>query len=255
MTMAGSNQSLEEQFIDSPIGIQWYLQSFTRSPGIRLQKAANGETYMSVQVTGAVGPAVLADGTVLSSFRQGRTGEIMASAVHGDWYEGTSRGKTFFSYCAAQATTAVGTAMVGNIVWNPPGSGVNLSILGVGSTIAVTSATVTEVLLAQSVQTAVPGTTTAATRSGPTNIGIAGSSQGAAISYTVATLTTAPTAFYVVQHNTAAINTVGQGDDVWRILNGVFSIPPGNAICLATLGATAAASAHFSTLVWEEVPV
>ncbi len=212
---------------------------------------------MATEITGQVGPFNLGDQTQGNAFRQGRTGELMVSEVHGRFYEQASRGRLFYSHCSAIATSLVGTAMLGNILWNPPSSGINLSLIAVASNLIVTTASLTSVVLAQSIQTAVPGTTTAATRTGRTNIGYAGAldQSGQVVAYSIATVTTAPTAFFNVEHNTAAINTVGQGDDVFRLLDGAFVFPPGTVCCIATVGAASSASGHTSTFIYEEVPV
>lgn len=230
---------------------------FGGGPGASVRRNSAGGLTVATTITGVIGPSANADGYMDQIFRQGRTGEMIVSELHGRFYEQAARGRVFFSFCAATATTAVGTSMVGNIVWNPPGSGVNLALLAVQSSIIVTSASVTGITMAQSVQTAVPGSTTASTRTGNSNINYAGAlnQSGQAIGYSVATVSTAPTAFVSVQHNTAAINTVGQGDDVWRFYEGMYVIPPGNLMCIAAVGATVASSGHTSTIIWEEVPV
>lgn len=248
----------EETYLDPIMGPQLVLQSTIRVPGLRVKRnALNGGLYMATEITGQVGPALYQDNTQGMALRQGRTGELMVSEVHGHFYEQASRGRLFYSHCNAQTTSAVATGMTGNIIWNPPNSTSNLSLIAVASSILVTAATAVGVVLAQSVQTAVPGSTTAATRSGRTIIGYAGALDqgGFAICYSIATLTTAPTAFYHVEHNTAAINTVGQGDDPWRLLDGMFVIPPGNAVCIATVGAAAGTAGHTSTIVYEEIPI
>lgn len=134
MVMAGSGQNLEEQYIDSPIGFTYYLNSFSRqSDSMRLNQGPNG-AYMSVQITGAVGPQVLSDGTVLTSFRQGRTGELMVTELQGRYYESVLRGQVF-SACnpASQATSAaLATTYTGCCVTNPPTSGKNLIIIAAG---------------------------------------------------------------------------------------------------------------------------
>lgn len=209
---------------------------------------------MSTEITGQVGSQSLTDGNQGMAFRQGRTGEMVVSELQGRYHENASRGKLFYSTCVATATSQVSTSAIGNILWNPPGSGVNLSLIFVSSHISVTTAALTGIVIAQSVQTAVPGTTTAATRTGPTLIGIAGSAQsGQVVAYSIATLTTAPTAFHYLQQQTVAIATTGENMQD-QFLDGMYVFPPGNVVCIATVGAAAAASGHNSTFVWAETP-
>ena len=77
---------------------------------------------------------------------------------------------------------------------------------------------------------------------------------GKAKAYAIATLLFAPVSVHVLYHNTAAINTVGV-DQVSGDLEGMWIIPPGGIVTMQALGAAAAASAHSSTLCWEECPV
>jgi hypothetical protein len=88
------------------------------------------------QIQGVVGePSAQGDGTT-PTVRVGRLGEFIASQLHARYYEGTSRGRRFSAMLAA----TTGTIAAGNInaaaaaastqfaLWNPAGSGVNLSI-------------------------------------------------------------------------------------------------------------------------------
>lgn len=67
-------------------------------------------------------------------------------------------------------------------------------------------------------------------------------------------LRAAPVPVEVLAHNTAAIATTGV-DQLGGDFKGKWIVPPGGVICLAALGAAAAAAGFSSTLTWEEVPV
>jgi len=80
------------------------------------------------------GPQNLADGSTSGNARGGRQGDAIVSELHGRFYEQAYRGNLYSagsSLTALSANTitlsATTTPIVG--VWNPSGSGVNLSIL------------------------------------------------------------------------------------------------------------------------------
>jgi hypothetical protein len=89
-------------------------------------------------VQGQTGYVVGADGS-RNNLRQGRTGELIIGQSHADYNEPTSRGSVF----NLTMNAAVGGVVAGNLVgaaanaatqfaiWNPVGSGVNMSILKV----------------------------------------------------------------------------------------------------------------------------
>jgi hypothetical protein len=63
---------------------------------------------------------------------------------------------------AVVATSLVSTSTIGNMLWNPPGSGVRLELLRWVSQIVATSATCTGIAIAGGYQTTTPTATTAA---------------------------------------------------------------------------------------------
>ena len=207
--------------------------------------------YEGAILYGKVGPAVLADGTP-NSVRLNRVGALVTAPVHGKYTETALRHRMFFSYCAARATSIPATAQIGNIIWNPPGSGVNLAMGPWTCQIQVTSATTLGITFGYSVQPIQPTTTTVADASGCTFL--TGSMVGQARAFAIATIVTAPTPVMNLFHNTAAINTVGI-DQVHGDFEGLFIIPPGYIGCLSAITAAVAAVGMTSTLTWEEVPI
>lgn len=185
--------------------------------------------------------------------RAGRSGDLIVSELHGRYYEQALRGNIFTSYVATVATSAPATATIGNMVWNPPGSGVYLSILKWTSQIVATSASTTGIVLAGGYQTTTPTSTTAATFTGKTLVNQQTAVLGQAKAYSIATVLVAPLVLVVLHHNTAAIATTGE-DVIAGDLEGSIVVDEGGFVTMAALGAAAAASAHTSSLMWEEIP-
>jgi hypothetical protein len=201
-----------------------------------------------------VGPQQLTDGT-LNALRSGKTGEGIFGQAHGKYYEAASRGKMFYSHIVGQTMTAPHTTCVGNILWNPTGSGVNLSMLEWSANVIVASSTVTGLSLCYGVQAIVPSTvTTVATTMGNCLLGALGGYNGAAKGYAAATLLVTPTVIWPLIENFAALGDKGMG-----VYSGGFGgvpiVPPGYYICIQTLGANAASAGVTSGLIWEEVPI
>src|SRR5258706_4209327 len=204
---------------------------------------------------GTVGQVLGSDGAVLpGGLRQGRLGDGIYSELHGRYYEQCYRKNLFTAYCAAQATSVVGTAMVGLQVWNgsPLSNGINLVLLKVGGMIVVTSASVTSLVLATGVgQVIAPTGQTATTRTSNNFIGGPGPQ---ATALAAGTFTNAPTALVNLMHNTAAIATTGEDNGFFVDLEGSIIIPPQCYVAIAAVGAAVAASGSNLHLMWEEVP-
>lgn len=209
---------------------------------------------MAIPISGIVGPATGTDGSQLP-IRQGKTGEVNVSELQPRYYEQAYRKNLYTAYAAAQATSLVGTAMVGLQIYNgsPVAGGVNLVIMKVGGFVAVTSASATGLVLATgSGQLIAPTGQTAATRVTNNFIG-SQSPQGLAL--TGGTFTNAPTALLALMHNTAAIATTGEDQGYQFDLEGSLIIPPQSYVCVAALGAALSASGGFHHIMWAEVPV
>ena len=191
-------------------------------------------------------------GTVNQQLRGGQLGDLVVSELQARYYEQTYRKNIFSAYCAAQATSVVGTAMVGLQLTNNS-STVNLVLLKCAGNIIVTSSTTTQIVLAAGTgQTSAPTSQTAATRAG-SNFISGPTPQGLATS--LATFTNAPVAVWPLLHNTAAIATVGE-DSGWLIdFEGAFIVPPNTYVAIAAGGAAVAAGGMDVGLMWTEVPV
>jgi hypothetical protein len=96
-------------------------------------------------IQGQIGQTNAADGTQ-TNLRQGRTGELIATQAHPIYTEQTSRGAVFtLNIATSAATLSAGNALNAGAgpasggtthmaLWNPIGSGVNLSLLRFVST-------------------------------------------------------------------------------------------------------------------------
>ena len=96
-------------------------------------------------IQGQIGQTTASDGTQ-TNLRQGRTGELIATQAHPIYTEQTSRGAVFtLNIATSSATLSAGNALNAGAgpasggtthmaLWNPIGSGVNLSLLRFVST-------------------------------------------------------------------------------------------------------------------------
>lgn len=210
-------------------------------------------------MAGRAGIARFGDGQSTLDTRLGQQGDGIVSELHGRYYEQAVRKNIFFSHSKVRATSLGATAQIGNIVWNPPDSGVNLSLLKWASMVSVTSATTTGFCLGFSYQSTSPTTVTVADVSGSTFISLQGATNltflnGKAKAFSIATLLIAPSDGPLLHHNTAAINTVAV-ENMSGDFEGSIIIPPGGIVTINALGSATAAAAHTSTLFWEEVPI
>lgn len=194
------------------------------------------------------------DGQSTLDTRIGQQGDTIMSELHGRYYEQAVRKNIYFSLCLVRATSVAATASIGNIVYNPPDSGVNLVLGKWQSQIVVTSATTTGIALAVGYQPTTPTTVTVADASGCTFLQQPTLLTGKAKAYAIATMLLAPVNIALLHHNTAAIATTGV-DIASGDFEGTIIVPPGHFICVSALGAAVAASGHNTWLTWEEVPV
>lgn len=187
---------------------------------------------------------------VSAPLRQGKNGQLITADGHGKYYETALNRRLFQSYGAPATLTAVNTTYTGHLLHNPASSGVNLVLYEIDLVVSVTSATMTGIALASATQSTTPTSTTAVERQG--NLFLGGAS-GAVQAYKAATLTAAGTAFRILMHNTAAIETVGV-DRVNIDLGGSVIVPPGYWVALAAIGAASASAAVGSTIIYAEIP-
>jgi hypothetical protein len=205
------------------------------------------------------GDARYADGIPVPDLRITQQGALVVTQINGDGYESAIRRNTYSSMAIARATSLGSTTMVGHILWNPPDSGVNLVLRKWSSSVHVTSATTTGILLAAGYQSTQPTAVTAVDRIGSTYLTVQGATNqlwrtGKVQAYAAATLLFAPLAVWLLHHNTAAIATTGV-DGMFDDIESFFIAPPGGIICMMAQGAAVAAAGHTSGFIWDEIPV
>ena len=210
-------------------------------------------TELQLQSVLVVGEQKVSDGAVINA-RGMRDGSTAITVVRGKYTEATMRGNMFFSYSAARAMTVPAAIMVGNIVWNPPESGVILALGPWTGQIEVTSATNFGVSLAYAAQAITPTTLTAINSSGSCLLNASSPSLSKAKAYAGGTLLVTPTVVQNLFHGTAAIAATGV-DQIGGDFEGLWTVSPGYAVCLAAYVAAIAAAGFTSTLTWEEIPV
>jgi hypothetical protein len=212
-------------------------------------------------IQGQVGPAStqsLSSGTN-PTIRLGQLGDMIASQLHGRYYEQAYRGSVFsLSVSTAAAITAYVGAAAGQpqiAVYNPVGSGKNLAIL---------QASYNNVVAASGAGTVAWGlwfgptvAPTAATNAVATNMATLQKAGSSALCWTNTALTS----------STALLNQYPVGFYYWataasalapamRIVEpaGSIIVPPG---CMFALGGSAALTSATWTgnVTWEEVPI
>lgn len=186
-------------------------------------------------------------------------GASVVSELHGKDTVQALSGRMGFSTTLARATSLAATSQVGNIVRNPPGSGVNLALRKWSIDVIVASATCLGFQLGYTYQSVDPTGLTAADAAGLTTFGAGTTAalafpQSHARGYAVATLLVAPVPFHILMINGAALNTVSSNVNSGD-LDGAYIIPPGGIVAICAIGAAAAASGVSSTLTWEEIPI
>lgn len=195
---------------------------------------------------GAVNPA-----------RADRFGDIVTQDAVGKFYEIARQGRIFVA--AMQAGASLGTALTATAVtvtlYNPSGSGVNLSLIqcaiAVTTEATVAAGAKTVLVYAANVNTAAaaPTATTALTVRGALLGGPAGQGQA----YSAATLPAVPVIVRV--HPLGLNNQTAAGDAMLAMtdnVEGALSLAPNTAV---TIQGIATASSGIISVVWAEIPV
>jgi hypothetical protein len=183
-----------------------------------------------------------------------RANNLGGLIVEGSYADRTLGGQQFFATALdMEVALYTATSAIGLIIYNPPGSGVNLLFNKWSVQVYATSATMTGMVLAISAQTTTPTTTTAAPLWGKTLLtGSTGLVGGQALAYSIATIAVAPVLAWPLFHNTAAINTVG-AEVIGGDLEDSIGAAPGTVTIMGALGA-AGVNVNLG-LMWKEVPV
>jgi hypothetical protein len=201
---------------------------------------------------GAVGPAPSALGTH-SPLRLGRQAEGVVQDAHARYHE-AAMGRALFSACLP-AGVALGTALTATAVtltlYNPVGSGVNLSVIRGG--VAITTAPAGSAALVwasnHNAAAAVPSAVTALA-SGARAYPLGNSNTPQAQVYSAATLPAAPSAIRTIATALATGSTSAGAfaDDV----QGAIEVGPGCAVTIQNIGT---AMSGIVDITWEEIPI
>lgn len=200
-----------------------------------------------------VGPQIASDGSVIGT-RAGRLGDSIVSELNGRYYEQASRGRLFLATAIVTApvifSTAAGTG--GPLIWNPPTSGVNVSVLAVtcGITVVTTVAAALG-LTGNTGQTSAPASTTAIDSR---QAALIGGQSSVSTPYRVGTPTNAGGFFFpLLDLHTGAltVDSLGLG---WIDIGGAVICPPGAWVSIAA-SATASTTVAQLGMVYAEVPV
>lgn len=198
-----------------------------------------------MDITGFVGPyAKTADGT-RPIIRVGQQGDLIASELHGQFYEQSVRGNSFAVANQAAVTTTAGlaTTFTGLAIANPSTSGVNLSItrftcaqFAVGAAGAIGIMT---------------GSGAAAGSLTPRNRIVGGAASKATAS---AGATIATPVLEEVYGQVGSLATTGYGVTPGLVanINGSLIIPPG--FFVASFTSIVTTTALLFGFVWEEIP-
>jgi len=219
-------------------------------------------------MAGRAGIVRFGDGQSTLDVRLGQTGVSYKSYLHAEYYESAVRGSVFFSTNLAKKTTigsATTTVQIGNIVWNPPDSGVNLDMKRWVSHIIVAT-TATGVAVGLGYQSTPPTTLIQSDAWGGTMGVIPGPLLntatppqalfpiGKAKAYSSAELLFAPVAMWYLHSNTTGLAVTGV-DNTSGSFTGGLIVPPGGIVAMQMIGAAAGNAGHSSSLSWEEVKV
>lgn len=199
---------------------------------------------------------------------QGKQTEMITSELHGKYYTQTYRGNTFWAATAlAGLTLSIVTATTNTCfaIWNPQGSGKNLSLMSV--TITPTTAMTTAsgygygflLNAGAAIGTAAPIsaiTLITATR-GPGLLNNSGVGTSVAIVAGAMTLTSASLAMRGMggSAGTGAITAPAQQPTIREDFDGTMIIPPGTVFFVGTTVASSGQTATGVSAVWEETPL
>lgn len=191
--------------------------------------------------------------------RQGQLGDVIASELHGRYYEGSYRKNRFGGAMQAVIATATiagfSTTITGvPLLYNPPGSAVNVVIETVQLAFVVASANALAYGLATGFSnTAVSGTLTSLTPKSKF-IGSGVTPVAGLVASASMTLPVAATGDTILGSlSTAAVSVPNATPGLFDI-GGAIVLPPGG-YCHVWTSAILAASSLLAGFSWEEVPV
>lgn len=227
---------------------------------------------MALQIAGAVGDAVAADGAI-GPPKQGRFSELIASQLRGRWYEHNIRNRLFSGSMPLTAISAVTftSATLGPTctpiagLWNPQGSGVNAEIELAQLSVIITALQETGcggfAWYASLGNTAQPSTGAkgisrsklTASAQCQNMAGVALTGQTTALTLLAASALQGGAASNLSTLQTAAGLAPAQSGQAEEHIEGAILIPPGGILALLAQTTPVAHSA-VAGLLWAEVP-
>jgi len=214
-------------------------------------------------MAGYVGEQALSNGLSSdTSDRKGRGGDLIVSQLHGKYYESARSGRLWYGSTASTGIALIVPATTGNhpTLWNPSGSGVNISIVRVelGYVSGNNAPGPIEWALTQNTGSAIatggPIATFTQVASLPGLIGGGGDSKGrwapAVNTYTAAPVFTRTASLNLF---TGVAATAVAPFTLFREYDGDLVMAPGNALSLCTQTATTTSVFQVS-VIWEEIP-
>lgn len=217
-------------------------------------------------IQGQVGQTAALDGTQ-TNLRQGRTGEIILSQAHGRYYEQTSRGQLFTltlsattsGIAAGNLLNAAAAASTNFAIWNPIGSGFNLSITKV--MVGLISGTLaTGPLYHAVIQTSNPTINTVSTNGVAYNNLVGGKSPVARyVAVAAGTALTGGSAPVVLRtmnltFSAAAFAAAAGASTLADLPDGDLIIPPGYG-WVPQFSAAGTSVLNSYSVTWEEIPI
>lgn len=201
---------------------------------------------------GSVGPSPSALGSH-QPLRIGAQAELIAQDAHGRYHEAALRGQLYSA--AMQAGAALGTALTATAVtltlYNPAGSGVNLSIIR--GDCAITSAPAGGAALVWAANfnpVAAPPSAVTALASGARGYPLGNNSAPRASVYSAATLPAAPSVIRTIASILATGSTAAL--QIQDLVDGSILLGPNSAVTIQNIGT---AMSGILSLVWEEIPI
>ena len=205
------------------------------------------------------GIAVEGGGAIEMTFD--RTKAVRVSSVHGDFYDSTARGRVFRGGIAGAGIapgTALATTAQALLLWNPPGSGVNLSVIRFAHAYVSGTFGLGYWVLAN-YSTLLPGTNVAPGGTACVVQGANGSlSAGKGLLYNAATATAAPIFVESLGEWEGVLDGTGAtqvGSIRKHEFNGSCVVIPGTAAVFTYIGGAGTSPKVAVSAIWEEVPI
>jgi len=200
-----------------------------------------------------VGPQVASDGVQLTA-RGDKTGAIVVAQGHGAYTEAAYRG-SLMEVSTPVAGVAPGTVLSTTppiVLWNPPNSGKNLSIIKasmgyVSGTLGAGSILLAAVLS----QTTVPTTGTELTPL----CSLLGFPRGVGRTFQGSTLASVPQIIRALFTVGAFVGGANPATDCVDVIDGSIVVPPGTAVCMQGLAGAGTTPLALFGFTWEEIPL